>query len=94
MGRSRRSTRGCLRGTPFDEVPAPPNQLRWDPLPIPSEATDFVDGLITIGGNGDPIDARRRRRFTSTPRIASMEDRFFYNADGELLIVPAAGRAA
>src|SRR5262245_27569195 len=23
---------GLLRSTPFDEVPAPPNQLRWQPL--------------------------------------------------------------
>jgi len=31
-----------------------PNQLRWDPFAIPSKATDFVDGVITICGNGDP----------------------------------------
>src|SRR5689334_7604987 len=36
----------------FDEAPTSPNQLRWDPLPIPSEPTDFVDGLVTIAGNG------------------------------------------
>jgi homogentisate 1,2-dioxygenase len=30
-----------------------PNQLRWDPLPVPSAPTDFVDGITTIGGNGD-----------------------------------------
>src|SRR5688500_13238784 len=29
----------------FDEIPTPPHQLRWDPLPIPSEPTDFIDGL-------------------------------------------------
>src|SRR5215471_10434650 len=29
-----------------------PNPLRWDPLPIPSEPTDFVAGLVTVGGNG------------------------------------------
>src|SRR5436190_16952531 len=37
----------------FDGVPTPPNQLRWDPLPIPQIATDFVDGLVTLAGNGD-----------------------------------------
>src|SRR5215471_16256906 len=31
-----------LRSTPFDEVPTSPDQLRWDPLPIPSAPTDFV----------------------------------------------------
>src|ERR1700744_4866136 len=43
---------GLLRSTPFDEVPAPPNQLRWQPLPIPTAPTDFVDGLVTMAGNG------------------------------------------
>src|SRR5438046_407783 len=26
----------------FDEVPTSPNQLRWDPLPLPTAPTDFV----------------------------------------------------
>src|ERR1700674_953809 len=29
----------------FGDVPTPPNQLRWNPLPIPSEPIDFIDGL-------------------------------------------------
>ena len=79
-----------LRGTPFDEVPAPPNQLRWDPLPIPSEATDFVDGLITIAGNGDSMmNAGVAIHIYAANR--SMTDRFFYDADGELLLVPERG---
>lgn len=72
-----------LRGS-FEDVPVPPNQLRWDPLPIPSEPTDFVEGLTTIGGNagvGIHIYAANR----------SMEGRYFYDADGELLIVPERG---
>src|SRR5690242_953451 len=32
----------------FASVATPPNQLRWDPLPIPTEPTDFVQGLVTI----------------------------------------------
>src|SRR5687768_18198835 len=31
-----------LRSSPFDEVVTTPNQLRWDPLPIPYEPTDFI----------------------------------------------------
>src|SRR6266581_8680334 len=38
----------------FDEVATPPNQLRWDPTPIPTKSTDFIDGLISMAGNGDP----------------------------------------
>ncbi|CAM3806459.1 homogentisate 1,2-dioxygenase [Polaromonas hydrogenivorans] len=71
----------------FDEVPTPPNQLRWDPLPMPdaSEPTDFVDGMVTMAGNtscGIHLYAANR----------SMDTRFFYNADGEMLIVPQEGR--
>ena len=28
---------GLLRTGPFDEAPTPPNQLRWNPLPMPEE---------------------------------------------------------
>ena len=37
----------------FGDAPTPPNQLRWDPLPIPSAPTDFVEGMVTMAGNGD-----------------------------------------
>jgi len=72
-----------LRGS-FDEVPTPPTQLRWDPMPIPEAELDFVDGLITIGGNaGIAIHIYAATR--------SMSERFFYDADGELLLVPERG---
>ncbi|MBO0722911.1 MAG: homogentisate 1,2-dioxygenase, partial [Blastocatellia bacterium] len=44
---------GLIRTAPFNEAPLTPNQLRWDPLPIPDKPTDFVAGLITIGASGD-----------------------------------------
>ncbi|VVD67430.1 homogentisate 1,2-dioxygenase [Pandoraea pneumonica] len=75
----------------FDEVAAPPNQMRWDPLPMPSEPTDFVDGMVTMGGNGSP-DGQRGCGIHLYAANQSMEGRFFYNADGELLIVPQEGR--
>src|SRR5436305_8453103 len=37
----RRIENGRVLST-WDEVDATPNQLRWDPLPIPSEPTDFI----------------------------------------------------
>jgi len=49
----RRIDNGLIRSAPFDEVAAPPNLLRSDPLPFPDKPTDFIDGLTTIGGNGD-----------------------------------------
>src|SRR5258706_15140906 len=39
-----------LKSALFDDMPVPPEQLRWDPLPLPSAPTDFVDGLLTMAG--------------------------------------------
>jgi homogentisate 1,2-dioxygenase len=74
----------------FDDVPAPPNQLRWDPLPNPEGPADFVDGLVTMAGNGSPaMFAGLAIHLYAANR--SMTDRYFYDADGELLIVPQQG---
>ena len=73
------------------QAEASPNRLRWDPLAIPTASTDFIDGLATVAGNGDAgtgsgvsIHVYRANR--------SMVDRVFYDADGELLLVPQQGR--
>jgi homogentisate 1,2-dioxygenase len=79
-----------IRSGPFDEVPTPPNQLRWDPVALPLEPTDFVDGLITMGGNGDAA-AQAGVAIHIYAANESMRSRFFYTADGELLIVPQQG---
>ena len=80
-----------LRGAPFDEMAPPPTQLRWNPLPIPVLPTDFVEGMVTMAGNGDAA--------TQTGMAAhiyaanrSMTERAFCNADGEMLILPQQGR--
>ncbi len=75
----------------FAHADAPPNQLRWDPLPYPEAPTDFVDGLVTMAGNGDPF-AQSGCGIHLYAANVSMADRFFYDADGELLIVPQSGR--
>src|ERR1700736_793792 len=75
----------------FDDERTPPNQLRWDPRPLPQSATDFVDGLVTMAGNGDPV-AQSGCGIHMYTANTSMTDRFFYDADGELLIVPQQGR--
>jgi len=89
-GPYRRVGDGLFRSGPFDEVEPPPNRLRWDPLPIPSQATDFVDGLATIAGAGDPashsglaVHVYRANR--------TMRQRCFWNADGEMMLVPQQG---
>src|SRR5687768_1393038 len=79
-----------LRSGPFDEAEVPPNRLRWNPFPIPGAPTDFVDGLLTLAGAGDPasqtglaVHVYRANR--------SMTQRVFWNADGELMFVPQHG---
>jgi homogentisate 1,2-dioxygenase len=75
----------------FAAADTPPNQLRWDPLPMPHSATDFVDGLATFAGNGDPY-AQQGCGIYLFAANRSMAERVFYDADGELLIVPQQGR--
>ncbi|HEY4774916.1 MAG TPA: homogentisate 1,2-dioxygenase [Xanthobacteraceae bacterium] len=82
---------GLVRTAPFAEVEATPSQLRWSPFPIPEEPTEFIEGLITIGGNGE---ASQQSGMAAHVYAAnrSMTDRYFYDADGELLLVPQQGR--
>lgn len=81
---------GQLASAPFDRT-AGPNQMRWNPLPMPSVPTDFLDGLFTFAGNGD-VDTRTGIAVHMYACNKDMTDRFFYNADGELLVVPQQGR--
>jgi homogentisate 1,2-dioxygenase len=81
---------GLLRSGPFAEAETPPNRLRWDPLPMTSKPADFIDGLFTIAGSGDPasqtglaVHLYRANR--------SMDNRYFSNADGEMMFVPQQG---
>src|SRR5690349_20269601 len=75
----------------WSEVEVTPNQLRWDPLPMPDEPTDFIDGLVTVAGNGGP-DAQSGCGIHLYAANRSTTSRYFYNADGEMLVVPQQGR--
>lgn len=74
----------------WDDGPIDPNLRAQHPLPEPTEPTDFVDGVKTIGGAGHP---RLRRGYAIHLYTAnrSMEHRAFYDADGDLLIIPQHG---
>src|SRR6516162_9562529 len=82
---------GLIRSAPFDAVAPPPNRLRWDPLPFPDQPSDFIDGLVAMGGNGD-ANGRSGIAIHIYRATKSMGRRVFYDADGELLIVPQLGR--
>jgi homogentisate 1,2-dioxygenase len=70
---------------------APPDPLRWHPLPLPPSTTpqDFIDGLRTIVVNGD-ADAQTGMAAHVVLANTSMQ-RAFVNADGEMLLVPQQG---
>jgi homogentisate 1,2-dioxygenase len=81
---------GTLLAPPFTQNPVEPNTLLWTPRPAPAPGTDFVSGLWTLGGNGDP--AQRNGMAVHLYAVdTSMTDRVFSNADGELLIIPELG---
>ena len=74
----------------WDEVHPDPNQKRWLPFKFPSIPTDFVGGLKTICGAGDP---RSRNGIAIHIYVCnkSMTDSAFYSSDGEMMIVPQQG---
>ncbi len=74
----------------FDEVTTTPNQLRWNALEFPKEETDFIDGFVSIAGNGDPYS--QAGIAIHIYRANKDMERYFYNADGEMVIVPETGR--
>ena len=78
------------RSGPFTEVAPTPNRLRWDPFAMPSQPTDFVDGLCTLAGAGSPeMQAGVAVHIYRANR--SMQRRVLYDADGELMLVPQEG---
>ena len=88
----KRIDNGLIRSAPFDDVEATPSQLRWSPFPIPKKATDFVQGIVTLGGNGN-VATQAGMAAHIYAANTSMTDRYFYNADGEMLVLPQQGRA-
>jgi len=80
--------------TPYRDAPVfaqpTPNRLRWSPLAAPDAATDFIDGLTAYAGNGDAMTQTGVTVWLYAANHST--DRIFFNADGELLIVPQSGR--
>jgi homogentisate 1,2-dioxygenase len=72
-------------------VATSPDPMRWSPVAIPTEQTDFVDGLRTMVANGD-ADAQTGMAAHVYVVNQSMDKRACVNADGEMLIVPQQGR--
>lgn len=77
----------------FSALATPPDPLRWNPQPWPAAATpvDFIDGLVTWAGQGD-AGVQAGAAIHLYAANCSMQGRSFYDADGELLVVPQHGR--
>ena len=81
---------GLIRSGPIEEVPVSPNLMRWDAFEFPEGENDFVDSLTTLAANGN-LHVQTGSAVHMYLANKNMTDRFFYNADGELLIVPQQG---
>jgi homogentisate 1,2-dioxygenase len=92
-GRYRKVDKGLIRSAPGarEESELPIGQLRWKPIPVPDEALTFVTGLRTITTAGD-ADTQTGMAAHVLLVTRSMENEYFFNADGELLVVAQEGR--
>lgn len=90
QGRYQAIDNGLTRSAPLTEIPTPPDMLRWSPLAIPSQPTDFVQGLTTMAVNGS-VPGQAGIGIHLYLANQSMQDRFYLNADGEMLLVPQQG---
>lgn len=90
---------GRFMAVSFDEWKSAPNvndhqlalgQLRWDPTPIPNEKTDFLSGVHTMTTAGDAQGQAGMAAHVYAFNT-SMVDDYFFNADGELMLVPQEG---
>ncbi len=89
-GRFERADAGLWRTAPCHDAELPPAPLRWDPLPLPDAPTSFLEGMATITTAGD-AEAHSGMAAHVYRATRSMVDEYFYNADGELLILPQHG---
>jgi homogentisate 1,2-dioxygenase len=81
---------GDWRTAPCLEVELPPAPMRWDPIPISDSTDSFITGMRTVTTAGD-AGAMAGMAVHIFCAARSMERETFYNADGELLIVPQQG---
>jgi homogentisate 1,2-dioxygenase len=79
-----------LQSPPFNNMHANPTQMRWDPISMSKEPCHFIQGMVTWAGNGcaESFTGAAIHLYCANQ---SMDDTYFYNSDGEYLIVPQDG---
>ena len=84
-----------LQSTKFTSAPLTgepdPNPIRWNAFTVPTAEQDFVDGIVTLCANGS-VALQTGIAVHIYLANRSMVDRAFSNADGELLVLPQAGK--
>ena len=65
-------------------------QMRWNPTPLPAEPTSFIQGIHSITTAGDVMTQTGMASHVYVAN-ADMVDDYFFNADGEMLIIPQQG---
>lgn len=68
----------------------PLGQLRWSPTPMPSKSISFIDSIATMTTAGDAFGQSGMAAHVYVFN-ANAEDDYFFNADGEMLVVPEQG---
>lgn len=89
-GRMEKCDMGRWRTAPCVEVELPPAPMRWSPIPADDSAASFLEGIrtITTAGDAGAMAGMAAHVYRAT---RSMHNEYFYNADGEMLIVPQQG---
>ena len=84
---------GRTLGIDYLGQPPNPNLLGWRPRPLGADdnvAASFIDSLACVCGAGDPSDERGLAFYTYAA-TRDMIDTGFYDADGDLMILPDTG---
>ena len=89
-GRFARGDAGLWRSAPCNEAELPIAPLRWDPIAIPQESLSLPQGIRTITTCGD-VAAQGGMAAHVYLVTRSMQDEYFWNADGEMMFVPQQG---
>jgi homogentisate 1,2-dioxygenase len=91
IGRFERVDAGLWHSAPEPGLHVPIGPLRWDPVPLPAGPQTFTGGGVhTITTAGD-VSAHTGMASHIYLVTKSMEDEYFYNADGEMLFIPQQG---
>ncbi|MBZ0146851.1 MAG: homogentisate 1,2-dioxygenase, partial [Pseudorhodoplanes sp.] len=91
-GRFTKIDHGLIRTAPErEDSELPLGQLRWNPIPVPKTKLNFVTGMhtITVAGDAESMSGMAAHVLIVTE---SMQREHFFNADGEMLIVPQQGK--